>query len=86
MKNYSKNKNNESNFTFFYGGNNDNNKNKFWNSNSKSCENIFYGGENNKNSNGTLPFISKEKRIKFQDVILSKHTPGPCYYYNDEPY
>ena len=85
LQNYSKNKNNNSNFTFFYGGNN-NNKNKFWNNNSKSCENIFYGGENNKNSNGTLPFISKEKRIKFQDVILSKHTPGPCYYYNDEPY
>ena len=86
LKNYSKNKNNESNFTFFYGGNNNNIKNKFWNNNSKSCENIFYGGENNKNSNGTLPFISKEKRIKFQDVILSKHTPGPCYYYNDDYY
>ena len=42
--------------------------------------------EKNKNINGTFPFISKEKRIKFQDSILSKHTPGPCYYYNDDYY
>ena len=50
---------------------------------SKSCENIF-GQENSKNGSGTLPFLSKKKRIEFHDDLLLKHTPGPCYYYNEE--
>ena len=50
---------------------------------SKSLQNIFIQ-ENNKNiSGGTLPFLSKKKRIEFHDDLLLKHTPGPCYYYND---
>ena len=50
---------------------------------SKSAENIFIQ-ENNKNIvGGTLPFLSKKKRIEFHDDLLLKHTPGPCYYYND---
>ena len=81
LKNCSMNKNNNQHFSFFNewnGNNNINSKNDM--KNSKSCENIL-----NKNSSGTLPFLSREKRIKFQDIILSKHTPGPCYYFNDEP-
>ena len=87
LKNYSQNKNQSTNFTYFNEGN-DVNKTKelFGIKNSKSSEDIFYSYENRKNSNGTLPFISKQKRIKFQDIILSKHTPGPCYYYNEEPH
>ena len=50
---------------------------------SKSAENIFIQ-ENNKNIGcGTLHFLSKKKRIEFHDDLLLKHTPGPCYYYND---
>ena len=49
---------------------------------SKSSENIF-SQETNQNGNGTLPFISKKKRIEYHDDLLLKHTPGPCYYYND---
>ena len=49
---------------------------------SKSCENIF-GQESCKNVSGTLPFLSKKKRIEFHDDLLLKHTPGPCYYYNE---
>ena len=53
---------------------------------SKSCENIIQKKEKKKNSSGgTLPFISKQKRIKYHDDILSHHVPGPCYYYNDSP-
>ena len=85
LKKFSDNKNNNTNFTFFNGGNTFN-KNQLKINNSKSSENIFYEIDNKKASNGTLPFISKQKRIKYQDDILSKHTPGPCYYYNDEPY
>ena len=47
-----------------------------------SCENIF-NQETTKNGGGTLPFISKKKRIEYHDDLLMKHTPGPCYYYND---
>ena len=49
---------------------------------SKSTENIF-NPETNQSGNGTLPFISKKKRIEYHDDLLLKHTPGPCYYYND---
>lgn len=49
---------------------------------SKSCENIFIQ-ETTKSGNGTLPFLSKKKRIEFHDDLLLKHTPGPCYYYNN---
>ena len=49
---------------------------------SKSSEDIF-NQENSKNKNGTLPFISKKKRIEFHDDLLLKHNPGPCYYFND---
>ena len=51
---------------------------------SRSTGNIFIH-ENTKNSGGTLPFLSKKKRIEFHDDLLLKHTPGPCYYYNDSP-
>ena len=47
-----------------------------------SCENIFKQ-ETTKSGGGTLPFISKKKRIEYHDDLLMKHTPGPCYYYND---
>lgn len=47
-----------------------------------SCENIF-NQETTKSGGGTLPFISKKKRIEYHDDLLMKHTPGPCYYYND---
>ena len=60
-------------------------KNDIWKKNksncTRSCENIFES--NRPKENGTFPFISKIKRIEFQDKLLSKHTPGPCYYYND---
>ena len=82
LKNFDKNINSNSNV--FCGGTEDYKVERFKNSN-KSCGNI-YRSENKKNINGTFPFISKEKRIKFQDSILSKHTPGPCYYYNDDYY
>ena len=87
LKNYSQNKNKNPTFMVYNGGN-ENNKNKenFGNNNCKSCEDISYKAENKNNNSGTLPFISKQKRIKYQDVILSKHNPGPCYYFNDEPY
>ena len=49
---------------------------------SKSSENIFIQ-KFNKNVGGTFPFLSKKKRIEFHDDLLLKHTPGPCYYYND---
>ena len=49
---------------------------------SKSCENYIIQ-ETTKNGNGTLPFLSKKKRIEFHDDLLLKHTPGPCYYYNN---
>ena len=84
LKKYTENKNNP-NLTFAF--KNDNNINvpmKYINK-SKSCENIHKGKENRKNSGGTLPFISKQKRIKYHDATLSQHNPGPCYYYNDEP-
>ena len=84
LKNFEKNKNINSNSNVFCGGTEDYKVERFKNSN-KSCGNI-YRSENKKNINGTFPFISKEKRIKFQDSILSKHTPGPCYYYNDDYY
>ena len=85
LKNYARNKNNM-NFSFF-SKDNDSNKNisKFSMNNSKSSEDIFSNREYRISSKGTLPFISKEKRITFQDIILSKHTPGPCYYYNNDP-
>ena len=83
LKNYEKSKNINSNSSLFYGGN-DISKIEQLRNNNKSCGNIYYKGENKKNINGTFPFISKEKRIKYQDMILSKHTPGPCYYFNDD--
>ena len=49
---------------------------------SKSCENISLK-ESTNSGRGTLPFISKKKRIEFHDDLLLKHNPGPCYYYND---
>ena len=49
LVNYARNKNNNnSNFTFFYGGNDKIDKDKYGFNGSKSCENIFYGGENKK--------------------------------------
>ena len=84
LKKYNENKNNP-NLTFVFRNDNNNNVSKKYINKSKSCENIHKGKENRKNSGGTLPFISKEKRIKYHDAILSQHNPGPCYYYNDEP-
>ena len=85
LKKYAENKNNP-NLTFVF-RNDSNNKvlPRQYINKSKSCENIHKGKENKKNSGGTLPFISKQKRIKYHDASLSQHNPGPCYYYNDEP-
>jgi len=47
-----------------------------------SSGNIF-NQETTKSGGGTLPFISKKKRIEYNDDLLTKHTPGHCYYYND---
>ena len=59
-----------------------NNNKKVIGSKSRSSENIFVQ-EITKNGGGTLPFISRKKRIEFHDDLLLKHTPGPCYYFND---
>ena len=85
LKKYTENKNNP-NLTHIYRNEQEkNNKTKQNMNKSKSCGNIYQSKESKKNSCGTLPFISKQKRIKYHDAILSQHNPGPCYYYNDDP-